>query len=78
MLERHYVSMRSRRQKSVLTFLAQDADGHAFCYANADLRKGEEAEAIFHFIDFWKRTHGALPRHLVFDSRLRPTATWGG
>ncbi len=69
-IERHYVSMRSRRQKSVLTFLAQDAEGRAFCYANADLRKGEEAEEIFRFIDFWKRTHGSLPQHLVFDSRL--------
>lgn len=36
--------MRSRSQQSVLTFLAQDAEGHAFCYANADLRKGDEAE----------------------------------
>jgi hypothetical protein len=70
LVERHYVSMRSRRQKSVLTFLAQDAEGHAFCYANADLRKGEEANEIFQFIDFWKRAHGVLPRHLVFDSRL--------
>ncbi len=69
-VERHYVSMRSRRQKSILTFLAQDAEGHAFCYSNADLRKGEEAEEIFRFISFWKRTHGDLPRHLVFDSRL--------
>lgn len=69
-IERHYVSMRSRKQKSVLTFLAQDAEGHAFCYANADLRKGEEAEEIFRFIDFWKRTHRDRPRHLVFDSRL--------
>jgi hypothetical protein len=69
-IERHYVSMRSRRQKSVLTFLAQDAEAHTFCYSNADLRKGEEAEEIFHFIDFWKRTHRDLPRHLVFDSRL--------
>jgi transposase len=69
-LERHYVSMRSRKQKSVLAFLAQDAEGHAFCYANADLRKGEEAEEIFRFIDFWRRTHGARPQHLVFDSRL--------
>lgn len=69
-VERHFVAMRSRRQKSVLTFLAQDVDGRAFCYSNADLRKGEEAEEIFHFIDFWKRTHGTLPRHLVFDSKL--------
>jgi transposase len=69
-IERHYVSMRSRRQKSILTFLAQDADGHAFCYANADLRKGEEAEEIFRFIAFWEKTHGEKPRHLVFDSQL--------
>jgi len=69
-VERHYVSMRSRSQKSVLTFLAQDAEGHAFCYANADLRKGDEADEIFRFIEFWKRTHGARPQHLVFDSRL--------
>ena len=69
-IERHYVSMRSRRQSSILTFLAQDADGHAFCYANADLRKGEEAEEIFRFISFWEKTHGERPRHLVFDSQL--------
>jgi hypothetical protein len=69
-VERHYVSARSRRQPSILTFLAQDAAGRAFCYSNANLRKGEEAEEIFHFISFWKRTHGQLPRHLVFDSRL--------
>jgi hypothetical protein len=60
-VERHYVSMRSRSQKSVLTFLAQDAEGHAFCYANADLRKGEEAGEIFQFIAFWTRTHGGGP-----------------
>lgn len=69
-VERHYVSMRSRRQPSVLAFLAQDAEGQAFCYSNTDLRKGEEPEEIFRFISFWKRTRGELPRHLVFDSRL--------
>lgn len=70
MIERHYVSARSRRQPSILVFLAQDAHGRAFCYSNADLRKGEESEEIFRFISFWKRTHGDAPRHLVFDSRL--------
>ena len=69
-VERHYVSMRSRAQPSVLAFLAQDANGRAFCYSNADLRKGEEAEEIFRFIAFWKKHHGEYPRHLVFDSRL--------
>ncbi len=69
-VERHYVSMRSRRQPSVLAFLAQDAEGRAFCYSNADLRKGEEAEEIFRFVAFWRKHHGENSRHLVFDSRL--------
>ena len=69
-VERHYVSARSRRQPSVLVFLAQDADTHVFSYSNADLRKGEESQEIFRFIDFWKKTHRQWPRHLVFDSRL--------
>lgn len=69
-VERHYVSARSRRQPSVLVFLAQDAATHVFCYSNADLRKGEEPQEIFEFIAFWKRTHKQLPHHLVFDSRL--------
>jgi hypothetical protein len=69
-IQDHYVSMRSRRQPSVLVFLAHDADSRAFCYSNADLRKGEEAEEIFRFIAFWKKTHHELPRHLVFDSKL--------
>jgi hypothetical protein len=70
LVERHYVSARSRSQPSILVFLAQDAGTHVFCYSNADLRKGEQAEAVFQFIAFWKRAHGQLPRHLVFDSKL--------
>jgi hypothetical protein len=41
-----------------------------FCYSNADIRKGEDADEIFRFIDFWKRQHGKPPQHLVFDSKL--------
>src|SRR5712692_10618810 len=70
LVESHYLSKRSRRQPSILTFLAQDADSQVFCYSNADIRKGEEAEEIFRFIAFWKRQHGSAPRHLVFDSKL--------
>jgi hypothetical protein len=69
-VESHYLSMRSRRQPSILTFLAQDAASQVFCYSNADIRKGEEAEEIFRFIKFWKQQHGTLPQHLVFDSKL--------
>jgi hypothetical protein len=69
-IQAHYVSARSRRQPSILVFLAEDAQGRSFCYSNADIRKGEESEEIFRFIAFWKRVHGAVPAELVFDSRL--------
>ena len=73
-IEKHYVSARSRSQASILVFLAQDQESQTFCYANADLRKGEEADAIFKFITFWEKTHGQKPRHLVFDSKLTTQA----
>ena len=69
-VQSHYLPKRSRRQPSILTFLAQDADSQVFCYSNADIRKGEEADEIFRFIDFWIRQHGSPPQHLVFDSKL--------
>lgn len=74
-VEKHYVSMRSRRQPSILAFLAQDAATNVFCYSNADLRKGEEAEEVFRFLDFWTEHHaGKLPGELVFDSKLTTQA----
>lgn len=69
-IERHYLSKRSRRQKSVLCFLAADAQSRVFCYANADLRKGEENDEVLRFVDFWQGLKGAVPAHLVFDSTL--------
>lgn len=69
-VEKHYVSMRSRRQKSILVFFAQDAKSKIFCYSNSDLRKGEENNEVFRFIDFWKKQTGKVPPHLVFDSKL--------
>jgi transposase len=70
LIQSHYLPKRSRRQPSILTFLAQDADSQVFCYSNADIRKGEEADEVFRFIDFWTRQHGSAPQHLVFDSKL--------
>jgi hypothetical protein len=69
-VEKHYVPRRSQRRKAVLTFLAQDASGQLFCYSNADLRKGEENDEVFRFVEFWEKRYGERPRHLVFDSKL--------
>jgi hypothetical protein len=70
LVEKHYVSKRSRRQKGVLAFLAQDADRRVFCYANADLRKESQNDEILRFVSFWKKRTGRLPEELIFDSRL--------
>jgi hypothetical protein len=70
LLQRHYVSKRSRRQKGILAFLAQDADVRVFCYANGDLRKEDQADEILNFVRFWKQRTGRLPEELVFDSKL--------
>jgi len=69
-LDKHYVSSRSRRERSVLAFLVQDGESRALCYANATVTKDRAAEEIINFVDFWQDTTGALPPHLVFDSQL--------
>lgn len=70
LLQKHYVSKRSRRQKGILAFLVQDAETRVFCYANGQLRKGQENDEILNFVEFWKRRTGRLPEELVFDSGL--------
>jgi hypothetical protein len=70
LVEKHYVSKRSRRQKGILAFLAQDAGTHVFCYANAQLRKDEQNDEILRFAEFWKQRTGQYPVELIFDSRL--------
>ena len=70
LVEKHYVSKRSRRQKGMLAFLAQDAATRVFCYANADLRKSEQNDEILNFIRYWKQRTGHLPGELIFDSKL--------
>jgi len=70
LLEKHYVSKRSRRQKGILAFLAQDANQRLFCYANAKIRKDEQNDEILRFIEFYHSRTGHLPEELVFDSRL--------
>ena len=70
LVEKHYVSKRSRKQKGILAFLAQDAKTRVFCYANADLRKEEQNDEILRFIEFWKKRTGQYPQELIFDSKL--------
>ena len=70
LVEKHYVSKRSRRQKGILAFLAQDGEHRFFCYANSDLRKDQQDDEVLAFVRFWKGRTGKLPEELIFDSRL--------
>lgn len=74
LLEKHYVSKRSRRQKGFLVFLAQDGDQRFFCYANADLRKEQQNDEVLAFAKFWKKRTGQFPGELIFDSKLTTQA----
>lgn len=69
-VEKHYVTNRSRRQKGILAFLVEDVEQRAFCYANAEIRKEDQNDEILRFVEFWKKRTGRLPEELVFDSKL--------
>lgn len=68
--EKHYVSKRSRRERAVLVFLAQDSDTRVLCYANATVTQATQAEEILRLVEFWTVHHGPPPPRLSFDSRL--------
>jgi hypothetical protein len=68
MLEKHFLSRRSRKQKGILSFIANDSENRAFCYVNTNLRKNNLNNEILHFIEFWKEKSGSYPEELVFDS----------
>jgi hypothetical protein len=70
LLQKHYVSKRSRRQQGLLAFVAQDADTHVFCYGNAQVRQENQNDEVLRFVAFWKERTGPLPRELIFDSKL--------
>lgn len=69
-VERHYLSKRSRSQKSILVFLAQESDSQVVCYSCADVRKKEQPDQVLRFIEFWRQQTGRFPEELVFDSKL--------
>ena len=64
------MSKRSRRQKGLLAFIANDAANRTFCYVNADIRKEAVNDQVLDFVRFWKDRTGSVPGELIFDSKL--------
>ena len=69
-LDKHYVPRRSQRTRSVLTFIAQDGQERTIIYANAELTARQQSGEVIEFCRFYQRTHGELPKLLVFDGKL--------
>jgi len=64
------VPRRSQRTRSVLTFIAQDGQQRTIIYANAELTARAQSGEVIAFCRFYERTHGQLPKLLVFDQKL--------
>src|ERR1700757_1462710 len=69
-LDKHYVPRRSQRTRSVLTFIAQDGEQRTIIYSNAELTARAQSGEVIEFCRFYEKTHGELPKLLVFDQKL--------
>ena len=69
-LDKHYIPRRSQRTRSVLTFIAQDGEQRTIIYSNAKLTAREQSGEVISFCRFYEKTHGELPKLLVFDQKL--------
>jgi transposase len=70
LIQKHYVSKRSRSQKGLLAFVVWDSEKKHFCFADANVRRESQNDQILRFVEYWKEKTGRLPKELVFDSRL--------
>lgn len=69
-LDRHYLPRRGVAGPSVLSFFALEQDSRCLCFANANVRRVDQHEAVLQFIDFWNSTTGVDPEWLYFDCKL--------
>ena len=69
LIEKHYVSKRSRRQKGILAFLVQDADTRVFCYANGESARTSRTPRSSASSSSG-RPDRAVSQELIFDSKL--------
>ncbi|MDE2732543.1 MAG: hypothetical protein OXI38_14235, partial [Bacteroidota bacterium] len=61
LLEKHYVSKHSRRQRGILTGLARDVDARIFAWADMTVRKRNQRDVVLQFVDAWTKRTGQAP-----------------
>lgn len=69
-LEQHFQPRRGRAGPSVQTFFAQERTSQVLCYANANLTRDTQDDAVLEFARFWRSLTGRYPHWLYFDSKL--------
>jgi hypothetical protein len=69
-LEKNWAGSRSKAIKSLLALIAQDPSTGNLSYTNAEVKHGNQSDAVFDFVDFWKQGRGVAPKMLVFDSKF--------
>ena len=70
-LENHWVPVRGKAMKSILSFFAQDMETTYLCYSNGDIRKTDQNDEVMNFVTWYQESsQGNLPGLLVFDSKL--------
>jgi len=70
LMEKHFVSKRSRRQRGVLAMVAREASQRALIYGDASITKASQNDAVLEFVHLWEQRAGQPPKELVFDSRF--------
>ena len=70
LMQRHFVSKRSRRQRGIRAMVAREAGQRALVYGDATITKASQNDAILEFIELWEQRTGQPPKELVFDSRF--------
>lgn len=67
-VERHYLSKRRRRQKTILVFLAQAADSQVVCFSCADVTKNRKPDQVLRSVKFWKRQADRLHDEMLISA----------
>jgi hypothetical protein len=71
-LDNHYLPTRGKAAPSILRFFADEPQSRVLCYSNADLTRGDQAEELMRFVEFWHDLIDHDPQWLYFDSKVAP------
>lgn len=69
-LEKNYSTNRGKSVKSILALIVQNVTDNCLTYSDAEINRRNEKDAVIEFVDFWKESHGTVPKMLIFDSQF--------